>query len=251
MVHNCPHHAFFLTYSLTRNVHPDEYEELKKYICTFGKWFVLKAEDVLGEGKVHLHAIHIRDFAEFEEHPSRFVTMYGPRRCADTVGHIVQNCPNIAKGIATSGGRHSLQAVPLTSSQYIEYLNKETPIIVNNLPEDFSVIQPYLSECKPKPADPEMVADAKKYTECVDQPWYKEKADAQSCRRFYRYYCNVLKQKRTIKDPKTLARKAETLAAFMNESVYSDDEDRVPAGECLHCGRKTPSYLHGLCSRCS
>lgn len=248
MVHNAVHHAFMITYSPGRDAHPDEYTELGRYITQFGKWFCLKAEDVDGEGKVHLHAIHIREFAQYEERPSRQVTMYGPRRCADTAAHIAANCPTIAATMANHGSKHALRADALTSTQYIEYLNKETHCHVNNLPDDPCLLQPYLSESGPKIIDPEMAADAKKYATCEAEPWFRDPPTAQSCRRFYRYYCNVLKQKRTIKDPKTLQRKAETLAAFINESVYSDGEE--DCGRCVQCNRETPSFLHTLCKRC-
>lgn len=228
MVHNATHHAFFVTYSISDNCHQSELDELECYLKKFGIYYGIKAEDCQGEGKVHLHCIHVRDFEKFRPYDKqREVDKYGPRRSADTVSHIVSKCPVIAGRIATLGSKHALRCDPLTSSQWIEYLNKESPMHLNNLPSDSCLVAQYYSEHAERVGDPGMSADAKKYKACVEEGlvWAKDPPNAQSCRRFYRYCMNMLKDKRVAIDPKTLEKKGQALAMFMNESIYTDDED--------------------------
>lgn len=250
MVHNAVHHSFMITYSVGRNVHPDEYYELRDYLKTFGKWYCLKAEDVFNEGKVHLHAIHIRELETYDPDPTgRKVTMYGARRPDHTVQHIVSHCPLIAESISTHGGRHSVKAHPLTSGEYITYLNKETYCHANNLPEDMCMIMPYLSEQKEAAVDVAFAADAKKYEKNVKDglEWAIDPPNDQSCRRFYRYHAFLAKDKKVIVDTNVLKRKAQALRMYMNESVYSDEEEEkivkkpkpdVLKRTCNHCNRQ-------------
>lgn len=251
MVHNAVHHAFMITYSIARDVHPDEYEEFKQYLMTYGKWYCLKAEDVWGEGKVHLHMIHIRDQAERDPDPSRKVTMYGPRRPASTVTHIVQNCPLIAASIAEAGGRHSLMANPLTSSKYIEYLNKETYCHCNNLPEDLCLMNWCFSKKnEDRVVDPIMHEDANKYRKDVENGlwWATEVPTQSSCRRFYRHHMNITKDKKAFKTDVERRTKQAGLALynFMTEFVASESEDEEPPPKRT----KTDCTTHTVCSQC-
>lgn len=231
MVHNAVHHAFFVTYSINKNVHQSHYDELLSYIKQYSIYHGLKAEDVLGEGKVHLHAIHIRDFDEYRPYDKeRKIDKFGPRRASDTKKHILENCSQLNLD-ATS--KFSLKVDVLTSSQWIEYLNKETHMDANNFPDDLCLVSQYFSEKQVTCSDPEMAADEKKYKDCVGKfDWAIDPATHQSCRRFYRHYCNKLKEKRTLLDDGTkncpLYKKATKLVNYMNESVYSDDEDAPP-----------------------
>lgn len=228
MVHNAVHYAYMLTYSVGRDVHPDEYVELKNYLARFGKFYCLKAEDVDGEGKVHLHAIHIREFEKYDPNPDeRKVTQYGARRPDHTAQHVVANCLKIAASITSCGGRHAMKAHPLTSGEYINYLNKETYCHANNLPEDMCMIMPYLSEKTDPSVDPGFAADAKKYAKNVEEglPWAIDPPNDQSCRRFYRHHMFLAKDKKVMIDENVIKRKAKALRMYMNQSVYSDEED--------------------------
>jgi len=225
---NAVHYAYMLTYSVSRHVHPDEYLELQHYLTQFGKWYCLKAEDVDGDGKVHLHAIHIRDFEKYNPNPDkRTVSHYGARRPDHTVQHVVNNCPLIGASIATHGGRHSMKAHVLTSGEYINYLNKETHCHANNLPEDMCMIMPYLSEKTVTAVDPAMAADAEKYAKAVEEgfSWAISPPTDQSCRRFYRYHMNLAKDKRVKIDSNVIKRQGQALRMYINESVYSDEEE--------------------------
>ena len=254
MPHNACHHAYFVTYTLSRDVHPDEYDEIKVYLMTYGKFYCLKAEDVDGTGLCHLHFIHIRELEEFDPNPDvRAVTMYGARRPKCTKDHILANCPLIARSIATAGGRHSLQCDPLDNGSYFNYLNKETDCHCNNLPEDMCLIMRYLSKKEAKAVDAEMAADANKYAalrkknleanpycygvssdqtptlEQIEVPvpfsFITDRPTTASCKYFYRYQMNVVKEKKTCKRKAALLEKASALRDYMNESVYTTDED--------------------------
>ena len=228
MVHNAVHHAFFITLSILKNVHQKHYDELLAYLKQFGIYYGIKAEDVDGEGKVHLHGIHIRDFEEQRPYDKdRKIDMFGPRRADDTKKHIKLQCPQINLSCTST---YSLRVDVLTSSQWVEYLNKETHMNAQNFPEDFCLVSQYFSEKTITVSDPEMAADAKKYSECVGvHDWAIDPSTHQSCRRFYRYFCNKLKEKRTLLDDGTkncpLYKKATKLVNYMNESVYSDDDE--------------------------
>jgi len=223
---NATHHAFMVTFSIDGNAHQDEYDELMGYLKQFGIYYGIKAEDCLGEGKVHLHGIHVRDFEERRPYDKeRQVDQYGPRRVYDTVQHIVSKCPSIAKRIATNGSKHALRCDPITSTKWVEYLNKETHMHANNFPNDFCLVTQYFSEKAVRVADPGLVADEKKYLELCENMseygWIKLPATAKSCRRFYRYMMLVAREKRVCIDPKTIVKKGAALAMFMNEEVFS------------------------------
>lgn len=252
MVHNAVHHAFFNTLSLAIDVHPDIWAEIVAYCTQYTKWHGIKVEDSLGEGKVHVHWVQFREFAKFDENPSARVSLYGPRRAADNKNHITKCCPLMAGHIANYGSKHALQSLPLTSTQWIEYLNKESPCKINNLPGDPTLMQPYLSDHTEQVGDPAMVSDSKKYQECIDaqEPWASDPPTAQSCRRFYRFQMFKDKKKRVCIDENTIKKKGQALAKYINCSIYSDDEDDpskrhiwppgycdcgVPYKSCLEC----------------
>lgn len=238
MVHNALHHAFFVTVSFAKNVHQKHYDELLDYVKKFGIYHGLKAEDVEGEGKVHLHAIHIRDFEEVRPYDKeRAIDQYGPRRASDTKTHILKCCPQINTD-ATS--KFSIKVDVLTSSQWIEYLNKETHMHVNNFPDDFCLVTQYFSEKVVRDADPGLVADEKKYHECAKDghSWAIPEPTQQSCRRFYRWSMNVNRAKKVCLDPNTIKKKGEALWRFMTQSVYTDDEDDPKNGPASHAPTK-------------
>ena len=258
MVHNATHHSFFVTLSLAIDVHPDVWTELKDYLIKYSAFYGIKAEDVHGEGKVHLHCIHIREFAKFDPEPKNEITKYGPRRPASTKAHIVKMCPTLAGHIANYGSKHALQVIALTSTQWIEYINKETPCVINNLPDEPTLMQPYLSEHVEVTGDPAMAADAAKYAKCVEQghPWAVDPPLPKHCRRFYRHMMFSEKAKRVCIDEKQLAKKGKALYMYITGSVYSDSEEdpsndtgkhrvlpgncpcNVPLEDCLECSSK-------------
>lgn len=231
MVKNVLHHAFMVTYSVSRDVHPDEYLEIKAYLQQFGKWYMLKAEDVFHEGKVHLHFIIIFEHEEYNPNPeSKYApaTKYGARRAGNLEKHIARHCPLIRDTIVTHGSRHSLKADPLTSGQYITYLSKETDCHADNMPEEMTLIMPYLTEKTVRQADPEMCADQDAYITCSEDKelrWAVNPPTVKSCVYFYRYMMFHQQVKKTIKRDDMIKQKAKTLWRFMTKSVYSDDED--------------------------
>jgi len=225
MVHNAVHHSFFNTLSLGIDVHPDIWVEIVEYCQDFTQWYGIKVEDVLGDGKIHVHWVQFREFAKFDENPSNKISKYGPRRAADNKNHIMAKCPLMAGHIANYGSKHALQSLPLTSTQWIEYLNKESPCKFNNLPGDPTLMQPYLSDHTEKVGDPALTADKTKYDSLSEESWYRMPATAQSCRRFYRFCMFSEKSKRVCIDENTIKKKGATLARFINQAIYSDEED--------------------------
>lgn len=240
-MHNPKHHSFFNTLSLAIDVHPDVWQEIYDYCKHHTKFYGIKAEDVNGEGKVHVHWVQFLEFAKHDPAPSRFVTMYGPRRPEGNKEHLVKHCPLLAGAIANYGSKYALQSLPLTSTQWIEYLNKEAPCKLNNLPDDPTVMQPYLSEhLGEKVGDPGFTADAAKYKAYHDQGvhWAIDPPTDKSCRVFYRVQMFADKKKRVAIVPVTIKNKAAALQRFINSSIYSDDEDGLatpvafPPGWC-------------------
>lgn len=248
MVHNVLHHAFFCTYSLSRHVHADEYDEIKAYMTQYGKWYMLKAEDVMTEGKVHLHFILFKDFQEFDPDPARTTTCYGPQRCGTLKDHIVKNCPMIAASIASHGSRYSMQCLALTSTQWVNYMNKETFCHVNNMPDDNVLIANRLSEA-PKPcADPEMHADQTAYLALAasgDHLWCTEVPTLNSVLVYYGYQMTLTKKKKTVKRQANVEEKARLLVAYMTEDIYVFAKQLRPPPEVK---RPKPQRL---CPRCS
>lgn len=229
---NSDHHAFLITLSIQQNVHQDHYDELLAYLKEYSIYYGIKAEDCRGEGKVHLHAIHIRDFETQRPYDKdRKVDKYGPRRTGSTADHIKLNCPKINTACRTSW---SLRVDALTSSYYIEYLNKETFMDVNNFPADHCMMAQYYSIKEDRISDPEVTADAKQYNKFVEDGvwWALDPPTLSSCRRFYRVLSNDKKEKRRLLDDGTkncpLRKKALKLFHDMTSYCFSDDEEEPP-----------------------
>lgn len=249
MVHNAVHHGFFNTLSLSIDTHPDIWTEINTYCQGYCKWYGIKTEDSYHEGKVHIHWVQIRDFLKFDPEPSTTISMYGPRRPHDNKKHIKDKCPLMTRHIADFGSKYSLQSLPLTSTQWIEYLNKESPMKINNLPDDPTLLQPYLSDHTERVGDPALAADAAKYQHFADlvptPGWIRTPPTAQSCRRFYRFCMFHEKTKRVCIDENTIKKRGASRARYMTQSVYSDAD-----GHAI-CFPGNPFPCHPDCLECN
>ena len=194
---NAYHNAFFLTLSLSVNCVQRYYDELLHYIRTKGVYYGIKVEK--GEsGKIHLHAIHITDWkrADNPDDPKA-----DSRRCGkEHITYICNRCPAIKSAIVTFGCSKSFQSIPLTSSQWIIYLNKEGDMNVNNFPDEIDLLTQYFSEHNgPKKADPGLDLDSRLYEEFAEKTNKPNPPTHwKNCVSFYHYSYFTAKTKKQV-----------------------------------------------------
>jgi len=231
MVKNAKHHAFMMTLSLSRDVTPAEYMEIKWYLEHYAAYYCLKAEDCLEEGKVHLHFILIRELLTVRSDEQ--FDKYGPKRPEAICAHILTRCTLVVAGIASHGSKHALRADPLTTSYYVEYLQKEGLCHCNNLPDDIVTIKNYMSAHKERNVNADLDADKALYLKDPNLPYYEDPVTERSCRRFYRWHMcarNGNKKKRMRdENERNLKKQARALWCHMVEHWNSDDDESLRA----------------------
>lgn len=216
--HNAKHSAFFLTLSLEKNVDQRLYDELKAYLKAYGIYYGIKTEQG-DSGKLHIHAIHIGLPAQKDTADDPRVQF---RRCgADHINYILRRCPIITKAIALHGSKHSFQSLPLTSTRWITYLNKESPMHVNNFPDDMTLLTQYLSEVKgPRVADPQLDADSKDYERFAKE---NKKPNPPThwiyCKGYYLDCYFKSKTKKSVKDDNTVKKYAISLYRYITGDI--------------------------------
>lgn len=252
---NAVHHGFFVTVSLPGKLHQTHYDEAQRYANNFSIYYGIKAEDVKGEGKTHLHMIDVRDWAckrPYEK--GRNVDQYGPMRLDLFKKHFKLQCPAIS---AEAISRHSITVHALTSTYWLEYLNKETMMTNNNFPEDICMLTQYFSEKTEEKARP-IDADVKAYNKIAESGawWAVQPPTFKSCRRFYRVEANKNKRKNTLHDDGTkncqLRKKATMLFHDMTNYCFSSDDSDEDEALCKAGKHKlrtfeydTSSYKNG------
>lgn len=139
-------HAWQHTYSPGHHVSPTEYHEIIEFCKKEYYYYAIKAEDVCGEGKVHVHFMGVKEKADYSENTTDL--RYGASRKSHILdlktGRFWKQCPNITKSIENK--KYGMVMCKLDSDLLIEYYNKETALVTYNLPDDMCIIRPLLAQ---------------------------------------------------------------------------------------------------------
>lgn len=207
-------HSWQFTYSVDRNVHATEYEEIIKFVKKYAYYYAIKAEDVDGEGKVHVHWMMVNEKATYA-HAARDYR-YGAKKKSHLKGYFAKTCPNcMLKVNATKDSmNHALTITKLTSDIVVTYYSKETMLRTSHLPDDCCVLNEYLAEINPeKPKNPIHDSHVKVYKELG----YPVPATNLSCWEYFDYRMHKANDMPVIKTQTVLIDSCKTLCAHINE----------------------------------
>lgn len=188
MSKHTPYNAFFGTVSLRTHVSATQYGDIIKWVKQNGFYYAVKAEtkenkDGTIDGKCHVHFMLVREHAIHSTDPND--RRYSPTRLDKLRDHFKRNVTSI-EYVTNQYGIHMC---PLTSDSVIPYMQKETTLVTQNLPDDITVLYQYLAEIKDdKPKNEDILAHVNKYKELK----YPEPASLHSVGQYLNYRWFIL-----------------------------------------------------------
>jgi hypothetical protein len=155
-------HSFQHTYSPAHNVSATEYHEIIEFCKKEYFYYAVKAEDVCGEGKVHVHFMGVKEFGDYA--PSSHKDLrYCPARVSHIKDRFWKACPQSL--LKCTNKKVGLAVCQLTDTQTLEYYNKETLLKSYNLPDDMVILREYMAVKGIKIENQDIVNHCTKYQE--------------------------------------------------------------------------------------
>lgn len=159
-----PHYAFNNCVSLNRHLSATEHMEIVNFCKDIGYFYACKVEDTVttdhsgdqqfpefeahyeaNVGKVHCHFLTICEEAKYSTNITDH--RYGAKSKSHYRAKFIKMCPYITKALLESAAatKHGFITAQMTTDSAAVYYSKETQLRVHNLPDDLTVLRPYLS----------------------------------------------------------------------------------------------------------
>lgn len=207
-------HAWQFTFSINRNVLGIEYDEIIRFAKRYSYYYAVKAEDVDGEGKVHVHWMMVQEKAT-AIHSARDYR-FGAKKKSHLKGYFANCCPNcmLAVNASKDSINHALAIAKLDSDIVVTYYQKETMLKTSHLPDDCVVLNEYLACKQPdKPKNPIHDDHVAKYKELG----FPIPATNLSCWEYFDYRMHKANDTRIIQTTAVLIDACKTLCVHINE----------------------------------
>lgn len=155
-------HAVQHTYSCGHHVSATEYHEIINFCKREYFYYAVKAEDVCGEGKVHVHFMGIKEFGDYAPSTHKDIR-YCPVRLTHVTDRFWKHCPQTL--LHCENKQVAFARCQLDSTQCLEYYNKETLLKTSNLPDDMCILRPYMAVKAPKVENKDIISHCEKYAD--------------------------------------------------------------------------------------
>lgn len=153
-------HAFQHTYSPAHHVSATEYHEIIEFCKKEFFYYAIKAEDKDGEGKVHVHFMGVKEFADYAPSSDKDIR-YSPVRVSHLKDRFWKASPQCLLHVENK--KVGLAICQLTDTQTLEYYNKETYLKSYHLPDDMVILRPYMAIKGIKIENQDILNHCKKY----------------------------------------------------------------------------------------